>query len=298
MRENSKVSVEMELKTKGAAYFQGEISKEFAVFGSEGKVTGALQRGTGKVSTTIQMVARSGTSAVTTSFNLVGVINKEGVYSGTFSATEISRNAGNCSGLFKGKRAEKSESEVEDEKEEEKVKSPAAAKKTAAAAAAAAEEDDEEEEEKKKAAAKAAAKEKKRKEEEEAAAAAASPTAESTDADEAAAKAKRKEEKRLAKQKAAEEEAAAEAAAAAEAEAEAQAAVSAPLPRFPAPQHPLQLASLSSLTHPLHPHTQTPLPLLTSSPFFFVALPQADKAARKAAKKAAKEAAAAAGEEA
>ena len=104
VRENSKVTIPMELKTKGAAYFHGEITVEFAVFGSEGKVTGALQKGNGKVFTTIQMVSRYGTQAVTTSFNLMGVVNKEGVYQGTFTATEISKNAGTCSGLFKANK--------------------------------------------------------------------------------------------------------------------------------------------------------------------------------------------------
>jgi hypothetical protein len=74
VREGDKRMLRMELKPKGTAYFQGEVSTEFALFGSEGKVTGAVQRGTGKVSTTIQMVSKVGANAVTTSFNLVGVV--------------------------------------------------------------------------------------------------------------------------------------------------------------------------------------------------------------------------------
>ena len=74
IREGDKRSLKMELKPKGAAYFQGEVTHEFALFGAEGKVTGAVQRGTGKVSTTIQMVSKQGANAVTTSFNLVGVV--------------------------------------------------------------------------------------------------------------------------------------------------------------------------------------------------------------------------------
>jgi len=106
VREGDKRLLRMDLKPKGAAYFQGEVTSEFALFGAEGKVTGALQRGTGKVSTTIQMVSKQGANAVTTSFNLVGVLNRDGMYSGTFSACEISRSAGSCSGLFKAKAAE------------------------------------------------------------------------------------------------------------------------------------------------------------------------------------------------
>lgn len=77
-------------QTKGGAYFQGECH-DFGQFGQEGKVTGAVQRSNGKVSATIQMIARGPSQAVTTSFNFVGFVNKEGVYSGTFSACEISK---------------------------------------------------------------------------------------------------------------------------------------------------------------------------------------------------------------
>jgi len=259
IRENSKVSVEMDLKPKGQAYFQGEISSEFAVFGNEGKVTGALQRGTGKVSTTIQMVARNGANAVTTSFNLTGVINKDGVYQGNFSATEISRNAGNCSGLFKAKAKEKTESEDEEEKAEAAAVSP----KSKAKAAKDEDSDDDDSAVKTKAAAAS-----KKKEEEEAAAAAAAAEEEA-----AKEKARKKEEKRLAKQRAAEEEAAA-AAAAEEAEAEAQAAVSrlychwpffVPFEYLIILMHPTQHQPLATTAYftapPSPPHRNTPFRL-------------------------------------
>jgi hypothetical protein len=237
VRENSKVTIPMELKTKGAAYFQGEITVEFAVFGSEGKVTGALQRGNGKVGTTIQMISRNGTQAVTTSFNLMGVVNKEGVYQGTFTATEISKNAGNCSGLFKAKKVPppSPDSDEEEKAAPKPSPSPAAAAGSSSSGGskkkggASDEEEEEEEERLKKAAKDAKAKAKKEEEEkakaeaEAAAAAAEAAAASGGGEDEASAEAKRlkKEAKRLAKQKAAEEE---EARLAAEAAAEAEAA--------------------------------------------------------------------------
>ena len=41
------------------------------------------------------------TAGVTTSFNMVGQVTAEGVYQGTFSGCEISRNAGSVSGTFR-----------------------------------------------------------------------------------------------------------------------------------------------------------------------------------------------------
>ncbi len=72
VKAGSKMSIVLDLKPKGAAYFQGECP-EFAQFGKEGKVTGALQRSLGRVNMTLQIV--SAVTKVTTSFNFVGAVS-------------------------------------------------------------------------------------------------------------------------------------------------------------------------------------------------------------------------------
>jgi len=104
VRTGSRVEVWLHLQPKGAAYFQGTCAN-FGQFGREGKVTGALQRSIGKINMTVQMV----NNKITTSFNFVGLMNKSGVYQGTFSGCEISKNAGSVSGVFKCYRDEEGE---------------------------------------------------------------------------------------------------------------------------------------------------------------------------------------------
>lgn len=104
VRTGSRVEVWLHLQPKGAAYFQGTCAS-FGQFGKEGKVTGALQRSIGKINMTVQMV----NNKVTTSFNFVGLMNKSGIYQGTFSGCEISKNAGSVSGVFKCYRDEEGE---------------------------------------------------------------------------------------------------------------------------------------------------------------------------------------------
>ena len=101
VRAGSSVEVALQLKTKGAAYFQGECPA-LCQFGRDGKVTGALQRTSGKVNMTIQM----SNNKTMTSFNFVGMVNAAGRFSGTFSGCEISKNAGSVSGVFSGHRVE------------------------------------------------------------------------------------------------------------------------------------------------------------------------------------------------
>ena len=71
----ARLYVELDLETKGAAYFKGTI-KNFGPFGNEGKVTGALQRGAGKVTMTIAVVNTE--SRITTTFNCQGMVRGGG----------------------------------------------------------------------------------------------------------------------------------------------------------------------------------------------------------------------------
>lgn len=106
--------VMMELEKKGASYFKG-VCPEFHPFGANGNITGSLQKINGKVSLQMQLVNAAG---VTTSFNLVGAVATGGVYMGTFSGCEISRQAGSVTGIFKAKRIIASDGDGEDEEED------------------------------------------------------------------------------------------------------------------------------------------------------------------------------------
>ena len=97
VKPGAKATVAFNLEKKGGSYFKG-TSGEFSPFGREGNVTGSLQRMNGKVNMQVQLV---NTAGVTTSFNMVGQVTAEGVYQGTFSGCEISRNAGSVSGTFR-----------------------------------------------------------------------------------------------------------------------------------------------------------------------------------------------------
>ena len=81
LRAGGKARVFLDLETKGPAYFRGGCA-DFGQFGMDGKVTGALQRTLGRVNMTIQII---NAKSITTSFNFVGLMNKAGVLSGTFS---------------------------------------------------------------------------------------------------------------------------------------------------------------------------------------------------------------------
>jgi hypothetical protein len=88
VRAGSSVEVALQLKTKGAAYFQGECPA-LCQFGRDGKVTGALQRTSGKVNMTIQMT----NNKTMTSFNFVGMVNAAGKFTGTFSGCVPERSS-------------------------------------------------------------------------------------------------------------------------------------------------------------------------------------------------------------
>lgn len=77
-----------------------------------GKVNGSLQRSSGKVAMTLQIINAVKT---TTSFNFTGMMNSDGAYIGTFSGTEISRTAGTVTGGFRGVRITE-EAAAEEEK--------------------------------------------------------------------------------------------------------------------------------------------------------------------------------------
>jgi hypothetical protein len=105
-----------------------------------GKVNGSLQRASGKIAMTIQIV---NAAKVTTSFNFAGMMDSSGSFVGTFSGTEISRNAGTVTGGFRGSRmsdedAAKAEErreagEASEDDEDEESDSDSAANKKAAA---------------------------------------------------------------------------------------------------------------------------------------------------------------------
>jgi hypothetical protein len=143
VRAGSRVELWLHLQPKGAAYFQGACAN-FGQFGAEGKVTGALQRSLGKVNMTVQMVnnkvttsfnfvgmvrrrrrcrrfcrglvwcapllppplSPSPTLPLPSPFPLPPrvQVNRDGIFQGTFSGCEISKNAGSVSGVFKAFR--------------------------------------------------------------------------------------------------------------------------------------------------------------------------------------------------
>ena len=115
----ARLYVELDLETKGAAYFKGTI-KNFGPFGTEGKVTGALQRGAGKVTMTISVVNVD--SRITTTFNCQGMMNGEGMFMGAFSGCEISKSAGAISGIFKGRRNDAIASGSDEDEEDDESK--------------------------------------------------------------------------------------------------------------------------------------------------------------------------------
>eukprot|EP01138_Halocafeteria_seosinensis_P003104 gb/GECG01003172.1/.p1 GENE.gb/GECG01003172.1/~~gb/GECG01003172.1/.p1 ORF type:complete len:626 (+),score=144.66 gb/GECG01003172.1/:1-1878(+) len=96
----------LELYPKGKAYFRG-VCRDLAPFGKDGKITGSIQRMNGQVSTQMQLKSSNG---VTTSFNLIGRMNKDGHYIGSFSGCEIAKSAGAVSGTFQAAPMEEEES--------------------------------------------------------------------------------------------------------------------------------------------------------------------------------------------
>ena len=118
LKPGSKRRAIMELHPKGKAYFRGNC-RELNPFGKDGKITGSIQRMNGQVSTQLQLKSANG---VTTSFNLVGRVNKEGTYLGTFSGCEIAKSAGAVSGTFEAKVLEEEHSSGEDSSDGAKEK--------------------------------------------------------------------------------------------------------------------------------------------------------------------------------
>lgn len=112
VRAGSRVTVGCNLKPKGGAYFQGECPT-FGQFGQDGKITGSTQRINGRVTITLQMINRirdgGSSSTITTSFNLTGTLNKEGVLTGSFTACEISKTANSFAGAFRAYRDDNDE---------------------------------------------------------------------------------------------------------------------------------------------------------------------------------------------
>lgn len=118
-------SVDCTLQKKGTGYFKGS-STSLLPFGAEGSVSGSLQRISGKVQFQLSYTNVEG---VTMQLNFTGVVNKKMQVVGTFTGTEIAREAGVVAGTFSLYRPNDTTDEA-DELEEE------AAEEAAAAAAA------------------------------------------------------------------------------------------------------------------------------------------------------------------
>lgn len=120
VRAGSRVTINCNLKPKGGSYFQGDCPS-FGQFGQDGKITGSTQRTTGRVTITLQMINRArdkSTATVTTSFNLTGTMNKDGVLSGSFTACEISKTANSFAGTFKAYRSDDDDDDDSDSETE------------------------------------------------------------------------------------------------------------------------------------------------------------------------------------
>ena len=89
-------SVDAELQKKGSGYFKGTCTA-LSPFGDEGTLNGSLQRMTGKVQFQLTFTNAAG---ITMQINLTGVVNKKREVVGTFSGTEIAKDAGTVAGTF------------------------------------------------------------------------------------------------------------------------------------------------------------------------------------------------------
>jgi hypothetical protein len=70
-------------------------------FGKDGKLTGSIQKSTGKVSMQVQLSS----GGVVTSFNINGMMKRTQELVGMFSGCEISKTAANVAGSFRCSRA-------------------------------------------------------------------------------------------------------------------------------------------------------------------------------------------------
>jgi hypothetical protein len=110
LKAGSVMSVRVDLAPKGASYFRGSC-ESMGQFGRDGQVTGSLQRTNGKVTMQIQVKS----SGLTTSFSFIGAVNKEGKFIGTFSGSEIAKEAGGVSGTFEAYPAIDDEEDAEED---------------------------------------------------------------------------------------------------------------------------------------------------------------------------------------
>lgn len=127
-------SVDCVLSKKGTGYFNGS-STALLPFGAEGTVSGSLQRISGKVQFQLSYTNVEG---ITMQLNFTGVVNKKLQVVGSFTGTEIARDAGVVAGTFSLFRPNDTTDEAE-ELEEEAAEEAAAMEEAAAAAAAAGE---------------------------------------------------------------------------------------------------------------------------------------------------------------
>lgn len=70
-------------------------------FGRDGKVTGSIQKLSGKISLQFQIAS----FGVTTSFNLNGLLSKDGELVGQFSGCEMTKVSGTVSGVFRAAKS-------------------------------------------------------------------------------------------------------------------------------------------------------------------------------------------------
>jgi hypothetical protein len=116
-------SVDCSLAKKGKGYFNGS-STSLLPFGAEGAVSGSLQRISGKVQF---QLSYTNIESVTMQLNFTGVVNKRGEVVGTFTGTEIARDAGVVGGTFTLYRPNETTSEADELEAEAKEDAEAAA---------------------------------------------------------------------------------------------------------------------------------------------------------------------------
>jgi hypothetical protein len=84
-------------------------------FGRDGKVTGSIQKLTGKIALQFQIAS----FGVTTSFNLTALLSKDGELVGQFSGCEMTKVSGTVSGVFRAAKAATTDASDESEHEAE-----------------------------------------------------------------------------------------------------------------------------------------------------------------------------------
>lgn len=113
VREGSKVRISFTLANKGPSYLTGTLPA-FGQFGRDGKVTGSIQRMSGKVALQFQIQ----NFGVTTSFNLGALLTAKGELVGSFSGCEMSKTSGTVSGVFRAGKAAADDASDESEPDE------------------------------------------------------------------------------------------------------------------------------------------------------------------------------------